>query len=304
MLNLNHFYYFYMVAQTGSVTAASGVLRISQPALSKQINIFEGSINTKLFERQGRGLRLTPAGLSLYGQARGVFEKAEQISRDFSVNIRAPQERIQLGFGMGVGRPLASDLIGRFFNLYADRAARPCLTAYSLEGDSLSKYLQEHVIDACLTERRLANPALMAVASISAPMCLAVPAPFSAKLKGVKKDELSAIVAALKLPWILPTPNIRLRYDIENIAERHGFELESILESDSMISIVRSVESGLGVSLIPKYYVKAARQVKRILLIENLKSLPKVSLYMWARRAEIDRPILKNLTQAFNLVFQ
>ncbi len=58
-------HYFRRVAQLESFTKAARELFIAQPALSKQIKRLEEELDTTLFERLGRGIRLTEAGKML-----------------------------------------------------------------------------------------------------------------------------------------------------------------------------------------------------------------------------------------------
>ena len=53
---------FHTVAQLGSVSLAADALHLSQSAVSIQIGELEGSFNTELVRRTGRGVRLTAAG--------------------------------------------------------------------------------------------------------------------------------------------------------------------------------------------------------------------------------------------------
>lgn len=63
---------FLAVADTGSVTAASGRLLRTQSAVSLQIKRLEDSLGQPLFERQARGVVLTPRGEQLVPYARRV----------------------------------------------------------------------------------------------------------------------------------------------------------------------------------------------------------------------------------------
>ncbi len=303
MVNLNHFYYFYMVAEIGSVTAASKVLRISQPALSKQVKHFESSLDTKLFEKHGRGLRLTPTGLSLFGQARSIFEKAEYLSKEFASTPTVVGEQVRIGLGAGIERSFATDLITEFLSLKQEGNRHSYfLSVSSIDYGYLNRYLKEHVIDACITERRLPSADFSMIASVSSPICLALPLRFARRLKNTKTKDLGAAVEALKLPWIVPTANLSFRYEVERILDKHAIDLQPTLESDSMMTIVRSVENGVGMALVPKHYLNAARSLKHIMVLDKLQGLPKESIGLWIRSADAGREFVIKLAGAFKKV--
>lgn len=85
-VNHNHLYYFWRVAREGSVVKAAEALMVSQPTVSIQLKELEGSLGHALFERTGRGLRLTEAGRIAFGYANEMFS----LSREM---VRALEER-------------------------------------------------------------------------------------------------------------------------------------------------------------------------------------------------------------------
>ncbi|WP_169080161.1 LysR family transcriptional regulator [Bifidobacterium erythrocebi] len=72
--------HFIAVVQEEGVTAAAEVLRISQPALSRQIKDLEGEMGATLFVRgnRGRALELTHEGQLLYRRACEIVELADR----------------------------------------------------------------------------------------------------------------------------------------------------------------------------------------------------------------------------------
>lgn len=57
---------FHAAAEMGGFTAASRTLRISQPTITTQVRSLEDEYGVELFVRQGRNVRLTPAGEDLF----------------------------------------------------------------------------------------------------------------------------------------------------------------------------------------------------------------------------------------------
>lgn len=62
MPSLKQIRYFLTVADAGNFTHAASALFVAQPALSRQIALLEKELGFPLFEREARGVRLTPAG--------------------------------------------------------------------------------------------------------------------------------------------------------------------------------------------------------------------------------------------------
>ncbi|HXV24339.1 MAG TPA: LysR family transcriptional regulator [Alphaproteobacteria bacterium] len=76
-MDLRHLRYFVAVAESGTVSKAADKVRISQPALSRQIHDLESELGVALFERAGRRLHLTGAGEDLLAHGRKVLNEAE-----------------------------------------------------------------------------------------------------------------------------------------------------------------------------------------------------------------------------------
>lgn len=65
---------FLCAAEAGSFNRAAEQLYISPPAVIKQVNLLEGRLGLRLFERTHRGLRLTPAGQSFYQDTKYIIQ--------------------------------------------------------------------------------------------------------------------------------------------------------------------------------------------------------------------------------------
>lgn len=69
---------FLRVADAGSFNKAAEETYITPTAVIKQINLLEGALEVKLFERTHRGLTLTKAGKSLYRDAKYIIRYCEE----------------------------------------------------------------------------------------------------------------------------------------------------------------------------------------------------------------------------------
>jgi LysR family cyn operon transcriptional activator len=78
-MELRHLRYFVTVADAGSVSRAAIQLRVTQPALSRQIRDLETELGLPLFDRVGRRLQLTAAGDNLLLRTRDILRAADSL---------------------------------------------------------------------------------------------------------------------------------------------------------------------------------------------------------------------------------
>ena len=85
MHNLRHLRYIVEAARLGSITQASRLLRVSQPAISAAIRGLEDEFRIRIFVRSpSQGMALTPSGRSFVNRARELLESARDFEQLFS----------------------------------------------------------------------------------------------------------------------------------------------------------------------------------------------------------------------------
>ena len=97
-MTLTQLRYVIMVADTGSMNAASKQMFVSQPSLSAAIKELEEELGISLFLRTNRGIVLTPQGQEFIGYARQVVEQynliesryisKETVKKHFAVSMQ------------------------------------------------------------------------------------------------------------------------------------------------------------------------------------------------------------------------
>jgi DNA-binding transcriptional LysR family regulator len=73
--------YFVATADAGSATQAASTLHVTQPVLSRQLRQLEQQLGLRLFERDGRRLRLTHAAEEFLPRARALLRDAEGLEQ-------------------------------------------------------------------------------------------------------------------------------------------------------------------------------------------------------------------------------
>ncbi|WP_108816853.1 LysR family transcriptional regulator [Loktanella sp. Alg231-35] len=87
-MNIKALKAFRLVFSEGSVAAASEVMHLSQPAISRLISGLEAEIRLQLFDRSGRSLTPTTEGVAFYREAGRILDNLDEIPRITS-EIRA-----------------------------------------------------------------------------------------------------------------------------------------------------------------------------------------------------------------------
>lgn len=96
-LNYHHLRLFWEVARGGGLRAAAERLQLGQPAISAQIKSLEEELGAELFDRTGRGLKLTAAGRQVMDYAGEIFGLGEELVRGLGEEGGARTLRLSLG---------------------------------------------------------------------------------------------------------------------------------------------------------------------------------------------------------------
>jgi DNA-binding transcriptional LysR family regulator len=108
MIDLSSLQHFLVVARSASLADASDELHLTPSALSKSLKRLEESLQTILFDREGRSLRLSAAGIQLQSRAAKILHDANQLQAEFAGERHAFKCRIvgphalQLAWGLSL----------------------------------------------------------------------------------------------------------------------------------------------------------------------------------------------------------
>ena len=91
--------YFLVAAREGSITKAANSLGLTQPNLSRQINILERDIGKKLFNRSNYKIKLTSEGILLKKRAEEIIDMIEKTRAEFKSSDKIIAGDIRIGGG-------------------------------------------------------------------------------------------------------------------------------------------------------------------------------------------------------------
>ncbi|MHA6195964.1 LysR family transcriptional regulator [Pseudomonas wadenswilerensis] len=153
-MDLRDLTYFETIAEIGHLGRAAEKLNRSQPALSKSIQRLEESLGTRLFQRDGRRIKLTDVGELLLArgkQLRLSISETEREVRDFASGLVG---NIRLGCAASMAEHLLPQLVGALL----ERAPELTLSLSIAQDDVLRESLRAGRLDAIICPMMVEDP--------------------------------------------------------------------------------------------------------------------------------------------------
>lgn len=135
--------YFEVIAAEGNLGRAAERLHRTQPALTKCIDRLEEALGSKLFEKDGRGMRLTAAGLVLVKRTRQLGIMVEETARE----MQDYAEGLQGNVRVGCQPSLTEHLMPAVFGQLLDEAPDISVNLVVNTNDNLVTSLQDGELD-------------------------------------------------------------------------------------------------------------------------------------------------------------
>jgi LysR family transcriptional activator of nhaA len=132
-LNFKHLRYFAEIARRGSVTAAARSLHVAPQTISGQLLELEESVGQPLFERIGRGLRLTAAGETALDYANAIFALGDELSAVLHGAARPRSVQLRVGVTDSVPKQLSVRLLQPVIDAHRHNLELTCREGRFLE---------------------------------------------------------------------------------------------------------------------------------------------------------------------------
>lgn len=288
MFDLNQLRCFVTVAEELHFGRAAARLNMTQPPLSRQIQVLEHIIDATLLERTSRSVRLTPAGRSFLPEARRILKLAESASQVARRIALGKTGSLKIGYTAAAAYGFLPELIA------ACRARLPEVD-FSLKemvsGDQLEA-LASGQIDAGLLRPPIARPEFATRRVVAEPLLAAIP----------KKHPLaSAATISIKdfdnQPFVMYSPyESRYFHDLLVALFTRADVLPRYVQHVGQIhSILAMVRAGLGVSIVPAAATNLKLADVRLRPLK-LRTQTPVELFMVWRR-DHENPLLPSLVE-------
>jgi LysR family hydrogen peroxide-inducible transcriptional activator len=242
-MEFNQLRYVCAIAETGSFSRAAERCQVAQPSLSQQVLKLEEDLGTRLFDRLGRSVRLTEAGLAFLPHARSILsqmEMARSSVTDKSADVRG-------SVAVGVIPTIAPYLMPRYTTVFAKRYPEAKLRIVEDTTPVLIEGLRDLSIDLAILALPLRHKDLELFPFRTEPLYVVLP-----------RNHPGAAAETLAVKDLRGESFVMLRdghcfRDLSIAACTHARVAPRIaFESDQFSSLFGMVAAGVGISLVPE----------------------------------------------------
>lgn len=232
MMDLRQLRYFLAVAGTQHMTRASEQLHVTQSTLSHQIRQMEQDLGTPLFDRIGRGIRLTEAGEMFRGFAQRALTELES-----GVNALAELDHVLRGqLRVGVIHTINSSLVPPVISRFVAQHSGVMVTVDEMSGVDIEEGIVSGRLDLGIGFAPATSEDIVAERLFDEKIVLITSRDFDSKGRGtLRASELAKVKLALMSPRFMTRRLIDAAYG-QYIAGNVTLEMNSI---ESLLATVR-----------------------------------------------------------------
>jgi len=235
---------FIIVSENSSFSKAAEKLFITQPAVSKRISSLEQELGVKLFDRIGKSVQTTEAGLALLVSAKRILTELEDSRRVISNLTGKVNGPLRLGTSHHIGLHRLPPVLRSYTAQYPDVDLD--IRFMDSEGacEAVIKGDLELAI-ATLPDEEMDNMSTKII--WHDPLCIVISKDhLLAKEQNIKQNTL------LEYPAILPSQSTFTRGLMEKALTMDSKKMKIAMETNYLETIKMMVSIGLGWSVLPK----------------------------------------------------
>jgi len=233
---------FCAVVEAKSVSKAAKKMMLTQPTVSLQVQALERELHTRLFDRRGPRIELTPEGALLYELARPLLEGLVEIDRDFEARRnKVEQGRLAIAAGESTIQYVLPTTVQKFAKVHPGIS----IVLNNVTGVDGLQQLRERRVDFCV------GPLLDIPADLEfEPVVAFDPVLITASKHPLSKLSKVTLRQISQYPLILPPRHLSTWRQVELVFLQHQLPYEVRMEVGGWEVIKRYVELGLGISIV------------------------------------------------------
>ncbi|MGJ3403152.1 LysR family transcriptional regulator [Glutamicibacter sp. Je.9.36] len=263
-MNLEQLRGFTAIAEVGHFTRAAEQLHLAQPSLSRQIATLEQELGSELFHRARGNITLTAAGQALLPRARRMLADEESIRSEMADLAGLHRGRVRLG----APPTLCVSLVAEALSIFRTRYPGVQLQIFEAGSHKLLEQLDGGALDLALivTSEHAVNDNHLENLPLLEEELVVIDALEHPHLAGQELD----LRALAPVPQLAFSHSYDLRASTALAYKNAGLVPNIVVEGGEMDAVLRFVQRGLGVAVVPATVALDAPGVRSIALREPL----------------------------------
>lgn len=266
-LTLRQLQIFAAVARSGSTTAASADIALSQSATSSAVNELERLLSLRLFDRAGKRLLLNDNGRALLPRALALLDGAASIE-SMARTAEAQAHALRIGASTTIGSYVLPKLLSDFLAAsHQDNASAWHSRVTIGNTEAICEAVAAFELDVGLIEG-VCHHAALAVTPWLQDELLIVASPASALVTRQGSSGHVPLKALREVVWLLREPGSGTREAMDQLLLGPLRSYQRSIELGSSEAIKHAVAQGLGVACLSQWVVRD------LLASQQLRSIP------------------------------
>ena len=243
-MKFRHLEFFVAAAEELNFTHGADRLHVSQPPFSKQIHDLEAGLGIELFERQRKGVALTPAGKSFLIDARRILE-----DRDASIRKAQRISRGEIGeLAIGYMSALTHDFLGKALEVW--RLTAPGIIVDCIEMDSVTQ--ERALLEGLISVGILVPSNRPVLELLQVRLLIKYPVRLALQKSHPHADKLEIPLSLLKEEPFIGLNRMYPNYGdwLLKVGQRAGFKPRIVKEAAGAASALAFAAAGFGVAVV------------------------------------------------------
>jgi DNA-binding transcriptional LysR family regulator len=268
MVTINQLETFYWMQKLGSLQAAADKLHISPSAVSKRLQELERQSSSSLFNISRRGVILTTRGQEILEMAEDLLGQLSQLDALKSSPLAATRV-VSIGVTEIVVLTWFSAFVARLSNAYPNVSLHPEVDLSAIIRDKILSgqldfaVLPEQYVEPGMTSMHLGT----------------VKFSWFCQPGALPKNEIIPLQRLAQFPLIEQGPASGITTRSRKMFAQIGVEPQRISGTTSMVALAALIESGMGVSCLPKALFTGAVKARRLQEVKTDPPAPSVNYH-------------------------
>lgn len=267
MENLTDIAVFVRVVESGSFTKTAEQLQLSRAVVSKYLSRLEARLGVRLLHRTTRRLSVTEAGAALFEASRGALSRIEDAELEVARLQRAPRGTLKINVPMSFGLLHISPQLPQFLKAYPE-------VSVDLTMEDRFVDLVAEGYDLAIRVTRLADSALVARKLAPCRQVVCASPEYLAKHGCPRTPEDLSAHNCVIYSYLPPVWRFIDRSRRESAAPVRGN-----LRVNNGMAQCEAALSGLGIIIIPTFYVGDLIRQQRLVVLLDDYAMPEIGVY-------------------------